>query len=241
MPKRSGRALGTGALRVAWAAVLTMVLPIGAAAQTATERPAGRGFIFGGALGGGQLSFGGARNLALALGPVEGQETISSWGSATTYDVRSAWVVPSGESAPGAEVVVPFASQGAGGFSMHAGYAFNSRVALLTDVGVWAGNFNECVGGFLLRVWPTSRVWVEAGPAFGDLAYAYENSVVRTGSLTGTGFSAVAGVSVVRHPRFSLDLEARLSRVTYEAGFRVNTFTVQLGASRVPLPAKARS
>jgi hypothetical protein len=221
------------------------LLLLSAVAQAQASRPSGRGFIFGGAVGGGQMSFGGAEDLALALSPVDGQETIASWGSTTTYDVRSAWVVRKGESAPGAEHVVPFAGGGAGGFSMHGGYAFSSRVAVLMDVGVWAGGssrgFNQAVGSFMARVSPVARVWVEAGPAFSDLGYGYEGSVVRSGTLKGSGMSAVLGLTALRRARWSLDIEARYSRIAYDAGFSISTATVQLGASRMPLRVTAGS
>jgi opacity protein-like surface antigen len=205
-----------------------LFLSLGVDTRAQTARPSGRGFVAGGALGGGQLSFGGAEDLSLALSPVTGQ-IAGPYGS---YDTRSAWVVRKGESVPEAERVVPFANEAAGGFSMHVGYAFSPHVAVLLDVGVWAGNFNQAIGGPQLRVWPTRRMYVAAGPSFGDLRYGFEGSVVGSG-LDGSGFTAAAGVSMLRRARWSLDLETRYNRLGYD-GFHTSTLLLQLGASLLP-------
>jgi hypothetical protein len=241
MANGNGRELRLGS-RIAACALGLALLPALAAAQGPTQ-PTGRGFVFGGALAGGQLSFGGAERMALAVGPVEGQETLSLWGSSSTYDIRSAWVVRDGQSTAGAERLVPLTSGAAAGFSMHAGYAFNRRVAAVFDVGICAGTgpqgFNEAVGSFFVRFWPSSRVWLEAGPAFSDLGYGYENSVVNSGTLTGSGWSAVVGISVLRKARWSLDVETRYRQIAYDAGFRTSTLAFEIGASRLPLLANA--
>lgn len=215
-----------------------LLLPVVAAAQgDRPKSPArGRGFLFGVAVGGGRLSFPGGEGVAVALGPVEGQQAAP--GASAVFDVRSAKVVRGSELAPGADLLVPLpASEGAGGFAMQGGYAFNRRLAVLLDVGVSGGlssaDFNHVVGSFMVRLWPTGRFWVEAGPAFGELGYGYEGSVVEWGSITGSGFQGVAGVSVLRKPRWSLDLEARYSSVGYD-GFRATTATLALGAIRRP-------
>jgi opacity protein-like surface antigen len=149
-----------------------------------------------------------------------------------TYDTRGARVVRKGESVPDAERLVPFANEAIGGFSMHVGYALSSRVALLLDVGVWAGHFNQAAGGPQVRVWPARRVYVAAGLSFGDLRYGYESSVMGSG-LDGSGFTAAAGISMLRRARWSLDLETRYNRIGYD-GFHTSTLLLQLGASRLP-------
>jgi hypothetical protein len=220
---------------LAFAAGLAL-LPGMAAAQSPTTRPSGRGFVFGGGLGGGRLSFPGAGDRALALSPVVGQKSVGYGG---TVDVRDAVVVAAGESVPEAALVVPFPeSEGAAGLSMHAGYALNRRVAVLLQVGVASGvsdaAFSHATGAFVVRFWPASRLWLEAGPAFGDLGYGYEDSVVRSGAIKGSGFHGSAGVTLLRRARWSLDLEARYSSVGYD-GLRVDTATFAIGASRRPL------
>jgi opacity protein-like surface antigen len=115
---------------------------------------------------------------------------------------------------------------------MHIGYAFSSHAALLLDVGVWAGNFNQAVGGPQPRVWPARRIYVAAGPSFSDLGYGYEGSVVGSG-LDGTGFTVAAGVSMLRRARWSLDLETRYNRLGYD-GFHASTLMLQVGASLLP-------
>ena len=225
-----------GGRRLLAFAVGLVLLPGMAAAQAPTTRPSGRGFVFGGGLGGGRLSFPGAGDRALALSPVLGQQSVGYGG---TVDVRDAVVVAADASVPDAAIVVPFPeSEGAAGLSMHAGYAFNRRVAVLLQVGVASGvstaAFNHATGAFVVRYWPASRLWLEAGPAFGDLGYGYEDSVVRSGAIKGSGFHGSAGVSVMRRAKWSLDVEARFSSIGYE-GFRANTATFAIGASRLPL------
>jgi hypothetical protein len=236
MAREKNRIGRLGGLRLAAFAAGLVVLPGMAAAQAPTTRPSGRGLVYGGGLGGGRLSFPGAGDRALALSPVVGQQSIGYGG---TVDVRDAVVVAAGESVPAAELVVPFPdSEGAGGLWMHAGYAFNRRVALLLQVGVASSAssaaFNQATGAFVVRFWPASRLWLEAGPAFGDLGYGYEDSVVRSGAVKGSGFHGSAGVSVLRRAKWSLDLEARFNSIGYE-GFRANTATFAIGASRLPL------
>jgi opacity protein-like surface antigen len=217
-------------LRICTTACAVGLLPwFGAAARAQTAPPSGRGFVVGGALGGGQLSFGGAEDLALALSPVTGQVD----GPYGSYDTRSAWVVRKGESVPEAERFVPFADEAVGGFSMHFGYAFSSHVAVLLDVGVWAGNFNQAVGGPQLRVWPARRFYVAAGASFSDLRYGYGDSVGSGFGLDGSGFTVAAGVSMLRRARWSLDLETRYNRLGYD-GFHASTLLLQVGASRLP-------
>ena len=214
-----------------------LLLPVVAAAQGEGPKspPGGSGFLFGAAVGGGRLGFPGGEGLVLALGPAASRENVAGTGEVR---VRGAKVVRAGEAPAGAEILVPLpAGEGAGGFSMHGGYAFNRRVAVLLDVGVSGGlstsDFNHAVGSLLVRLWPTSRLWVEAGPAFGDLGFGSEGSVVRSGSITGAGFQGVAGVSVLRKPRWSFDVEARYGRIGYD-GFSATTFTLGFAASRLP-------
>jgi opacity protein-like surface antigen len=216
---------------------LLLVPVVGTAGGGEPKSPArGRGFLFGASIGGGRLSFPGGEDVALALGPVVGQVEVPR--TSTILDVRSAKVVRAGEEVAGAERVVPLVpSEGAGGFAMQGGYAFSRRIAVILDVGVSGGlssaDFNQVVGSVMVRLSPTTRFRVEAGPAFGDLGYGYDGSVVEHGSITGSGFQGVAGLSVLSKPRWSLDIEARYSNVGYD-GFRATTVTFALGAIRHP-------
>jgi hypothetical protein len=239
MAMATGREKGIAGRLRAWLAAGLLLLPAVVAAQDQAPQPRGRGFVFGGALGGGQLSFPGAGGRALALSPVNGLEVVATWSTAYAYGVRDARVVSAGEAVPGAERVVPFpAREGAGGFSMNGGYAFNRRVAVLLDVEVSGGlasaDFNHAVGAVVVRYWPASRLWAQTGPAFGDLGFGFDQSTVRSGSITGDGLHVAAGVSILRKPKWSLDVEARYATVWYD-GFRATTATLALGASRLPL------
>jgi opacity protein-like surface antigen len=221
---------------LALAAAVALMPPSAPAQEKAGRRAGGRGFLWGAAVGGGRLAFPGGQDNAVALGPVVG--TLEVPGTGSSVGVRDARVITAGDSAPEAEFLVPLpAREGAGGFSMHAGYAFNPRVAVLLEVGITAGtsspSYNHAVGTFAVRCWPASRLWVQAGPAFGDLGYGSGDTVVRSQSITGLGFQGGAGVSVLRKPRWSLDLEARYSNVGYD-GFRASSLTLGVGASRFP-------
>jgi len=236
MARRVAWGAGGGKRRLVLVAGL-LLLPVVTSAQSQKARPAGRGFFYGGAIGGGRLSFPGGGGRALALSAVVGEKPVP--GTSSAVGVRDATVVAAGEDAPGAERIVPLpAHEGAGGFSMHAGYAFNRRVAVLMDLGICGGlssaDFNHAVGALLVRFRPTSRLWLEAGPALGDLGYGSDNTVVRSGAITGTGLQGTAGVSVVRRAKWSLDIKAGFSSIGYD-GFRVETATLGIGASTLPL------
>lgn len=132
--------------------------------------------------------------------------------------------------------VVPFPSrQGGGGFAMHAGWAFSRRVAILLDVGMSGGfsgdSFGEHTGALVVRCWPTSRVRVEAGPASAQLVGHYEDAM--TTDLNGSGVHAAVGGSLMRRPRWTLDIGARFESIRYD-GFRSSKVQLTLGASRLP-------
>jgi opacity protein-like surface antigen len=230
---RSGRFEGR---RLATWAMSLALLPVVAAAQEPAKQPKGRGFVFGGAIGGGSHSFPGGEGRVIAIGPVDGVEQMPYMGEVS---VRSAKVVPASAVTPDTEYTMPLpASEATGGFSMHGGFAFNKRVALMAKVGISAGyddgSINNLVGGVVARFWPTSRLWLEAGPAFGEISVSPgDGTLIRSGSIKGTGYQARAGVSVVRKPRWTLDLEAGYSGVDYD-GFKANTVSFAVGASRMP-------
>jgi opacity protein-like surface antigen len=238
---RSGEFVGRGL--AAWAMGLALLPVVAAAespvttAQEPAKQPKGRGFVWGATVGAGSHSFQSGESLVVAVGPVDGYDVMPYAGQVGT---RSAKVVPASAATPGAEFRVPLpASEGTGGFSFHGGYAFNRRVALLMNVGLSAGvtdaSVNHVVGGFVARVWPTSRLWLEAGPAYGDMAIATgDDSIIRSGSITGSGYQVRAGVSLVRKTRWTFDLEGGYSSLGYD-GFKANTVTFALGASRLPL------
>ena len=238
---RNGRFVGRRL--AAWAMGLAL-LPVVAAAETPiatapapAKQPTGRGFVWGAAIGAGSHSFPGGEGRVIAVGPVDGVEKTPYAGEVS---LRSAKVVPANAVSPDTEYSVPLpGSETTGGFSMHGGYAFSRRIALVARVGLSAGydqgSINQVVGGVVARFWPTSRLWLEAGPAFGDIAVSVgDGTVIRSGSITGSGFQARAGVSVVRKPRWTLDVEAGLSGVDYD-GFKSNTVTFAVGWTRLPL------
>jgi hypothetical protein len=232
---RSGR---FGGRRLATWAMSLALLPAVAAAEDAyspaaapAKQPKGRGFVWGVTVGAGSHSFPGGENVVVAVSPVDGYEVMPYSGALPT---RSATVVPASTATPEAEFRVPLpASEGTGGFSFHGGYAFNRHVALLVNVGFSAGvkdsSVNHVVGGGVVRVWPASRLWLEGGLASGDISIGVgDDSVIRSGSITGSGYQVRAGVSVFRQ------IEAGYSSLGYK-GFTANTVSFAIGATRLPL------
>jgi hypothetical protein len=233
---RSGQFVGRRL--AAWAMGLAL-LPAVAAAETIAAAPTqatGRGFVWGAAIGAGSHSFPGGEGRVVAVSPIHGAQPSYGYYQPT----RSAKVVAADAVPPDAEFAVPLpASEGTGGFAMHAGYAFSRRAAVLARVGVSAGyengSLNQVVGGVVVRFWPAARLWLEAGPAFGDLAVGTDDgSMISPGSITGSGYQARAGASVIRKPRWTLDLEGGWSSVGYD-GFKSNTVTFAVGWTRLPL------
>lgn len=232
-----GRRLATWAMSLALLPVVAAAESPDTTAQGSAKRPKGRGFVWGATVGAGSHSFPGGENVVVAVSPVDGYEPMPYSSPVPT---RTAKVVPVSTATPEAEFRVPLpASEGTGGFSFHGGYAFNRHVALLMNVGLSAGvtdsSVNHIFGGVVVRVWPTSRLWLEAGPASGEIAIGVgDDSVIRSGSITGSGYQVRAGVTVARKTRWSFDLEAGYSSLGYQ-GFTANTVTFSVGASRLPL------
>jgi hypothetical protein len=194
----------------------------------------GRGWIWGGGISGGRLGFPGGEDVVLAVSEVTGELTVAG----ETFVVRTGEVVDaSGTAATGATRVAPLPSrEPSAGFSFHVGYAFSRRAALILQAELVAGvrsGFSSAQGGLVLRVWPASRLWLEAGPASGDLRYGYEGAVVEEFTDTGYGVRTGAGFTVLRKPRWGLDIEARLGTLAFE-GFRATSVTVGLSASSRP-------
>jgi hypothetical protein len=234
---RNGQCVGRRL--AAWAMGLAL-LPAVAAADTpvaaAPSTPKGRGFVWGAAIGAGSHSFPGGEGRVVALGPIHATQSSYGYYQAT----RSAKVVAANAVPADAELAVPLpASEGTGGFAMHAGYAFSPRAAVLARVGAAAGydngSINQVVGGVVVRFWPAGRLWLEAGPAFGDLAVGTDDgSTISPGSITGRGYQARVGGSVIRKPRWTLDLEGGWTSIGYD-GFKSNTVTFAVGWTRLPL------
>ncbi len=230
---------------------LLLVILAGTAvrAEDTPRRHEGRGFVFGGTLMGGQMRFSGAEGLAVAVGDVTDYQAYSSFGVIAVTETRSARVTSKDNPPANADRVAAIpAQQSAAGLSMNAGWAFSRQVSVLADFQIMSGTTNEgfeqSTVGLLVRFSPASRFWVEAGPAYGDLQYHYKSATVsrvlaeattltEAGAISGGGGLVAAGVSVVRKPKWSLDLHARYSRIFYE-GFRGSNLCFGLTASKRP-------
>ena len=119
--------------------------------------------------------------------------------------------------------------------TVHVGYAFSPRLAVLADVELLApytDGFTQVVGAVAVRYSPSSRLWLEAGPATGELGYAYEGGTAGDGSIQGAGVLAAAGVNVVRKPKWTLGLQARYSRIWYD-GYQISSLSFGMSAGRV--------
>jgi hypothetical protein len=212
--------------------MLVAVPALAADATNATPRE-GRGLVFGVGLGPGRISFGGAQSLVLVIGGPTGTLTFPLGGD--TIELRSGQVVPRSLVPVGIEGVVPIPSNqnGAGG-SLHFGWSFSRRFAALLDfdvVGSWDNGFDQLVGGPVARYSPTSRLWIEAGPAFGEVRYALADSVVEDVAGRGSGMLVGAGVAIVRKPVWLLDVEARVATLWYDK-LRATNLSAQLVISR---------
>ena len=136
-------------------------------------------------------------------------------------------------------------SQGGGALTVHGGYAFSPRLALLADVEVMTSvndGFSNGVFAAVMRCRPVRRVWIEGGPAAGDLGYAYGDSATKSNSITGAGFLAAGGVSVLAKERWTLDAQARYTKVWYP-GFQARnlSFGLSIGTVRSGTAAKPES
>jgi hypothetical protein len=194
----------------------------------------GRGWIWGGGISAGWLGFPGGENEVLAVGEVTEGFTLAG----EPFEGRGGEIVdPASPAAAGATRLASLpASEASAGLSFHGGYAFSRRLALLVHVQLVAGvesGFSSAQGGLMLRVWPTSRLWLEAGPASGDLTYGYEGTVVEEFTDTGYGVRTGAGLTLIHEPRWALDLEARFGTMAFD-GFRASSVGFGLSASTRP-------
>lgn len=235
------------ALSRAWMMIVATLAGAASATGSDTEEVKagardGRGFIWGLSFGPGQTSFGGADRLALFVGAATATEGSCVASSCIVTQVRSGRVAPRDSTLPGTRRVVPFpTSQNGGVMSLVAGWSFSPRFAALIDgelAGGWGDErFDNIVGGFVFRYSPAPRVWVEAGPAFGQLEYRYdinsfEQGITDTAArVEGEGLLAAAGFEVVRKPTWRVDAQARLGMVWYQ-GLRATNLSVQLGIHR---------
>jgi hypothetical protein len=214
--------------------LMLVAVPASAADATNPATPReGRGLVFGVGLGPGRISFGGAQSLVLVIGGPTGTLTFPYGGG--TIELRAGEVVSRSLVPVGAEGVVPIPSvqNGVGG-SLHFGWSFSRRFAALLDfdvVGSWDNGFDQLVGGPVARYSPTSRLWIEAGPAFGEVRYALADSVVEDVAGRGSGVLVGAGVAIVRKPTWLLDVEARVATLWYDK-LRATNLSAQLAVSR---------
>jgi hypothetical protein len=188
--------------------------------------------MFGMGLGPSQIRFGGAEDLALVIGSATGTLTLPRGG---TFELRAGQVVPRAlvDVAPDRLVPIPSRQDGAA-LSLQIGWSFSRRFALLVDIddsGGWSDSFSHLLGGVVMRYSPAPRLWLEAGPASGDVSYGFGKSIAQNVAGRGTGILVCAGVALVRKPMWMLDLQARSGTLWYEQ-FRATNLSVQLGIIR---------
>jgi hypothetical protein len=195
----------------------------------------GSGWVFGGGLTGGTMSFAGAAGRAVAVGPVT-RVVVISFDGTSVGQRRLQLVDPSQPPPPGTVFVATFpASSSAGGLTLHGGYAFSPRIALLADAEVmssWGNGFNNAIFAAVIRYRPARRAWVEAGPARGDLGYGYQDTGSVGNSIAGSGFLTAAGITVVVKPKWTVDLQARYGTIWYD-GLRATDMSFGLSVGRV--------
>jgi hypothetical protein len=215
-------------------ALMLVAVPASAADATNPITPReGRGFVLGMGFGAARVDFGGAEDLALVIGGPTGTLTFPSGGG--TIEVRRGQIVSRSLVPADAEGIVPIPSNENGlGISFQAGWSFSPRVAALLDfdiAGKLQDSFDNFVVGFVARYSPTSRLWIEAGPAFGELRYGSSGSVVHDFAGRGSGVLVGVGVAIVKRPVWYLDVQARVGTLWYEQ-LRATNVSAQLGISR---------
>jgi hypothetical protein len=196
------------------------------------ESGEGRGFVIGGGLGPTRLNFGRAQGLVLVIGDSLG--TLEFRGG-STLDVRDGVIVPRTLLPPDAVDIVALPQHQNGAvLSFQIGYSFSRRLALLADFdinGGWNDSFNQITGAGVLRYSPARRVWLEAGPASGDLAYGFGGSVIQDVAGSGYGFFAAGGFVLMQKQKFQMDLQVRSGTMWFDQ-FRITNVSVQIGAMR---------
>jgi len=214
------------------AAVLLVGLAGSVQAQDANA-PSGRGWIIGGGITAGTTAFTGAEGLAVAVGPVVDAQV---FGGQLMEQRQLDLIDASAAPPPGTVHVASIPrSQGGGALTLHAGYAFSPRVALLADMEFMTSvddGFGNGVFAAVLRYRPARRVWIEAGPSRGDLAYGYQDAGSKSNSITGSGFLAAGGISVLSKERWTLDVQGRYAKIWYP-GFQARNASVGLSIGRV--------
>lgn len=223
--ERAKRGRGV-ALAVLGVAHLTLSGPV--VAQETGNVSTGRGFFVGGGLLGGQLGWPGGDGLTLNVGEAIDTRTIPNAGA--TITVRDGALVDGSRAGEGKAVrTAPLPrTQGAAALTMHLGYAFSPRAALILSAEVVTSvddGFGTTMGGVVLRYWPASRLWIEAGPASGDMSYGYDLNVVEEFTGTGYGARAALGLTVVERPRWALDVVGRVGTLRFD-GFEARSFSV---------------
>jgi len=192
----------------------------------------GRGFVIGGSLGPGRLNFGGAEGLVLVIGESIGTIDL---GGGQSLDARAGKIVPRALLPADAEGLIPIpARQNGFALSAQIGWSFSRRFALLAEFdinGGWSDSFNQVNEGLALRYSPTPRLWLEAGPARGNLAYGFAESVAQDVAGAGSGFLVAGGVVLLRKPKLLLDIQVRSGTLWYDQ-FRATNLSVQLGVMR---------
>jgi hypothetical protein len=228
VPKRIG---------VTFLAVLLLVAGPSHASDPAspTQAREGRGWMFGFGVGPGRVGFGGAEDLAVVVGGPTRLRTFGLFGATLdVFDVSTGEVVPRTLVPADAESILPIPSSENGmAVSLHVGWSFSRRWATLFDFDVAGGyddSFMNYMGGFVARYSPASRIWIEAGPAFGNLGYGSGGSIVDIKGV-GTGGLAAVGVELVQRPKWRLDLEVRAGTLWYRE-FRATNLSAQLAIGR---------
>ena len=216
---------------------LLMALALQARAADPPDPPKpreGRGFVVGFSLGPTRSRFNGAEDLALVFGDVTAVIIVNPL-TGQTLDVRSGQLVPRALVPGNPEHVVPLPSRQNGGtLSMQVGWSLSRRLAFLADFdlgGGWSDSFTYVNGAATVRYSPTSRLWLAAGPASGDLSYGYKDSVVQDIAGARTGLLLGAGFVLLRKPIWQLDFQVRWSRLWFDP-FRETNASVQIGLLR---------
>src|SRR5437762_5985273 len=223
-------------LVASWGGLLITVAlgALGAEPTRPLKAHEGRGFVIGASLGPGRMSFGSDEPLALVIGESIGTIDLRGGG---TLDAREGQLVPLAMvPADLKAMVVPLPSrQNEFAVSVEIGWSASRRLAILADFdlgGGWSDSFTHLTGAAVVRYSPVRWLWLQGGPAGGDISYGFgKNGVVQDIAGGGGGFKVAAGIVVLQKRKLQLDLEVRSVTLWFDQ-LRATNMSAQMGVRR---------
>lgn len=124
------------------------------------------------------------------------------------------------------------------GFDGHIGVMLNPRLAIMGELVVTGQLIDDEFATFLvqpqlfaaLQYWVTPRAWIKGGIGVSSLQVSYNDGGPSDELDSGGAFMGAAGLEVMQAPRFTVDLNLRLTLAGYDGiNDQVSTATVGAG------------